>query len=143
MSFGFAVGDFLATIKLVHDLAVALSDSRGSGAKFKRLVQELYSIERVMVEIKNLQIPAVLEPNLWMVQQAASQCRRAITDFLQRNDVYMSRLGQAASTTRKWWKDGFYKIKWAVYKTDDVEELRAYLCGHSMAMGIVLQILQM
>lgn len=141
MSFGFSVGDFLATIELVHDLAVALSDSHGSSSKFKGLIQELYSIERVMIEIKNLQVPVVLESNIRMIQQAASQCQRAITDFLQRNDAYMPRLGQAGSTHR--WKDAFCKMKWAVYKTDDVEELRASLRGHSMAMGPMLQILQM
>ncbi|KAK4234844.1 hypothetical protein C8A03DRAFT_37338 [Achaetomium macrosporum] len=136
MSFGFSVGDFLATIELVHDLAVALSDSRGSRAKFRGLVQELYSLERAMIEIKNLQLPAGLESHLWMVQQAASQCQRAITDFLQKNDAYMRCLGQGTSAA--WWNESFYKIKWAVYKADDVDELRACLRGHALAMGIML-----
>lgn len=141
MSFGFAVGDFLAAIDLVHDLAVALSDSRGSGAKFKGLVQELYFLERAMIAINGLQVPAGLESHLWIVQQAASQCQRAITDFLRKSDVYMQCLGQGGSS--RWWKDAFYKIKWAVYKADDVEELRACLRGHAVAMGIMLQVLQL
>ena len=141
MSFGFAVGDFLAVIELVHDLAVALSGSHGSGSKFKGLIQELYSIERVMVEIKSLQTPVVLESNLGMIQQAALQCQAAITDFLQRNDGYMHHLGQTGSN--RWWKGAFFKIKWAVYKTDEVEELRACLRSHSIAMSLMLQILQM
>jgi hypothetical protein len=141
MSFGFSVGDFLAAIELVHDLAVALSDGRGSSAKFQGLVQELYSLERAMIEIKNLQVSAGLESHLWMVQQVATQCQRAIADFLRKSDVYMQCLRQGGST--KWWKDAFYKVKWAVYKADDVDELRARLRGHAVAMGLMLQVLQM
>jgi hypothetical protein len=141
MSFGFAVGDFLAAINFVHELAVALNDGCGSGAKFRGLVQELYSLERAMIAINGLQVTAGLECHLCMVKQAASQCQRAITDFLQKSDVYMQCLGQGGSTKR--WKDAFYKIKWAVYKADDVEELKARLRGHSAAMGIMLQVLQM
>ncbi len=141
MSFGFSVGDFLAAIELVHNLALALSNNRGSGAKFKGLIQELYAIERVMIEIKTLQMPPGLESQIWMVQQATSQAQTAITKFLQQNDVYMRYLGQENSS--KWWNKAFYKIKWAVCKSDDVEELRASLRGHTMAMGLVLQVLQM
>ncbi|KAK4150176.1 hypothetical protein C8A00DRAFT_18259 [Chaetomidium leptoderma] len=140
MSFGFSVGDFLAGIKLVHDLAVALSDGRGSGAKFKCLVQELYSLERAMIAIKDFQVPASLESQLGMVQQAASQSQRAITDFLQNSHVYIRYLGQERSP--KWLKGAFYKAKWALYKPDSVAELRACLRGHTLAMGIMLQVLQ-
>jgi hypothetical protein len=140
MSFGFSIGDFLAAIELVHDLAIALSDSHGSVAKFKGLVQELYSLERAMIEAKTLQVPSGLESELWMVQQAASQAQAAITDFLQKNDGYVRSLGQGSS---KWWKDAFHKVKWALFKAKDVEELRACLRGHTLAMGIMLQGLQM
>lgn len=141
MSFGFSVGDFLAAIELVHDLATALSDGHGSNLKFQGLVQELYSLERVMVEIKNLEVSPELESRLWMVQQAASHCQTAIGNFLQKSDVYMRCLRQGGSAN--WWKDAFYKIKWAVYKADDVDELRACLRGHATAMGLMLQLLQM
>lgn len=141
MSFGFSVGDFLAAIELVHDLATALSDGHGSSLKFQGLVQELYSLERVMVEIKNLEVSTELESRLWMVQQAASHCQTAIGNFLQKSDVYMRCLRQGGSAN--WWKDAFYKIKWAVYKADDVDELRACLRGHAAAMGLMLQLLQM
>jgi hypothetical protein len=82
-----------------------------------------------------------LESDLRAVQQTASQCQRVITDFLQKNDIYIQCLGQGGST--KWWKDIFYKVKWAVYKADDVDELRAYLRGQTVAMGMMLQVLQM
>jgi hypothetical protein len=141
MSFGFAVGDFLAAIELVHNLAVALSDGRGSGTKFRGLAQELYSLERAMIAIKGIQVPSSLESDLRAVQQTASQCQRVITDFLQKNDIYIQCLGQGGST--KWWKDIFYTVKWAVYKADDVDELRAYLRGQTVAMGMMLQVLQM
>ena len=141
MSFGFSIGDFLATIELVHDLAVALSNSRGSDVKFKGLIQELHNLERAMIEIKTLQVPPGLESQLWMVQQATSQVQTAITTFLQQNHVYIRYLGHGSSS--KWWKTVFYKIKWAVYKVDDVDELRASLCGHTMAMGLMLQVLHM
>lgn len=109
MSFGFSVGDFLAAIELVHGLAVALSDGRGSSAKFQGLVQELYSVERAMIEIKNLQVPPESEPRFWMIQQATSYCQTAISDFLRKNDIYMRCLREGGSKT--WWKDAFYKVK--------------------------------
>ncbi|KAH6637118.1 hypothetical protein F5144DRAFT_207202 [Chaetomium tenue] len=140
MSFGFSVGDFLAAIELVHDLAVALSDGRGSSVKFQGLIQELYSIERVMIEIKNLQVPKELEQRLWMIQQATSHCQTIISNFLRRNDSYMRCLREGGS--KAWWKDAYYKIKWAVYKVKDVDELRASLRGHATAMGFMFQLLQ-
>lgn len=141
MSLGFSVGDFLAAIELVHDLAAVLSDHRGSGAKFRGLVQELYSLERAMIGIKQLRVAASLESHLGMIQQAASQCQHAITGFLRTSGVYMQFLGQEGSTKR--WKEAFYKIKWASYKAHDVDELRACLRGHALAMCIMLQLLQM
>lgn len=141
MSFGFSVGDFLAGIKLAHDLAVALSDGRGSKVQFQGLVRELYSLERAMIAIHNLQVPAELEQRLWMVQQAASHCQTVITNFLLKGDIYMRCLSQGGST--KWWKNAFYKVKWAIYKVDDLNELRASLRGHTMAMSLMLQVLQM
>ncbi|KAL2258158.1 hypothetical protein VTK26DRAFT_8642 [Humicola hyalothermophila] len=141
MSFGFSVGDFLAAIELVHDLAVALSETSGSSSAFQGLAQELYSLERAMIEIKGLQVSTALEPTLRAVLQVTSQCQRMITNFVRKNDVYVQCLGQGRSF--KWWKDTFYKIKWAVYKSDEIDELRACLQSHVMAIGLMLQALQM
>ncbi|KAF1960248.1 hypothetical protein CC80DRAFT_544697 [Byssothecium circinans] len=43
MSFGFAVGDFIAALNLVHDTIEAISDSHGSSAQYRSLFRELYS----------------------------------------------------------------------------------------------------
>lgn len=53
---GFSFGDFVAGILLVKDLINALQESKGGKADYRNLMNDLYSLERALVAIKNLSL---------------------------------------------------------------------------------------
>ena len=55
MSFGFAVGDFLAAVTLIKDIVVCLRDSGGSASEYQELMDELHGLQIVLDKIDHLE----------------------------------------------------------------------------------------
>ena len=139
--FGFSVGDFLATLELVHDVIEALKASGGSSAEFVELMNELYSLERALLQVKHLNVPSSMQPQLAAVRQAAALSQGSIDDFLQKIKKFQPTLRIGGSQHK--WKDALHKIQWRLYKKDDVDALRATLRGHTLSIIMLLQSIQL
>ena len=69
VGFGFSVGDFLAALKLVGTVIDALRESSHASSSFRSLINELYALEYVLLDLDdghNFEKHAL--------RQAASQC---------------------------------------------------------------------
>ncbi len=139
--FGFSVGDFVSGINLIRELIKALEDSAGSSAEYRHLIQELYSLERALLEVKHLDLEQSQHPQLVALKQVAVQCQETIDGFLNEIRKFQPALGNSGS--RSSWKDGLRKIEWALYKKDDVQKLRAQLNGHTTSINILLMTIQL
>lgn len=138
--FGFAVGDFIAGIELVHDLIKALKESEGSSAEFIELMRELYSLERALLQVKALKLELAQESLLLPLEQAASQCQETIDQFLRKNKKFQSSLREGGSKNS--WRGVLCKIQWRLYKKEDVSAFRAMLSGHTSSINMLLLVLQ-
>lgn len=123
LPFGFSASDFVAGINLVRELIKALKDTAGSSAEYIDLIQELYSLERALLEVNRLNLDESQHTQTLALKQAAAQCQHTIDDFLQRIRKFQPalRLGGSKSS----WRDGLRKVEWALCKKEDVRSFRA------------------
>jgi hypothetical protein len=145
--FGVSVGDFIAGIKLIHDLAEALKARGGSSSDYQDLIRELYLLERALISVKTVIDPANPESRPFGVahvealKQVVGSCRHTVDEFLRRNRKYTSSLTAFGSGSK--WKDMLRKIEWSQYKKEDVQSLRWKIHGHTTAINMMLLSMQM
>ena len=143
--FGVGVGDFIATIGLVRDVINALSSSGGASASYQELIQELYSLERALLRVKQLQLDESLEGEKHALRLAASQCQSTIDEFLESVARYQPHLRSFGSGpgALSWSKDAWIKVQWHLCKEKDLTKFRARLQGHVMSIDLVMTAIQM
>ncbi|KAF2177841.1 hypothetical protein K469DRAFT_719313 [Zopfia rhizophila CBS 207.26] len=79
---GISVGDFIVGIKLIHDIAEAPKESSGSSSDYQDPTQELYSLERALISVKDLINPKNPESlpydfaHVEALKQVVGSCRK-------------------------------------------------------------------
>lgn len=79
MSFGFSVGDFIATSILIKEIVTALSSS--SVAEYRELQLELQGLERALDTVEHLQPAADEELAVSGLKVAALSCRYTLQEL--------------------------------------------------------------
>lgn len=115
--FGFSTGDFTNGINLVKYLIEALHESRGSPQDFVEVINEPYSVERALIEVKIMQFSAEEPPQHAAVLQAVILCRSSIDKFIARISKYQPHLRVGGSSERC--LDILCQVQWRLYKRDD------------------------
>ena len=141
MSFGWSAGDIVAAIQLVVKLAGALEDSAGSSSQYCEVIRELYSLERALLDVKNLQLEPQQHHRQVALFGAALQCRETIDQFMRKIGKYQLALRQGGSGS--WVKDALRKMQWSLCSQKEVDVFRPSLSAHTSAIGIMLQAIQM
>ncbi|KAL8949775.1 MAG: hypothetical protein Q9222_004154 [Ikaeria aurantiellina] len=142
VGFGFSVGDFIDAIQLVGTVIDALSASSKSSAELRELLRQLYSLEKALREVKNLDVDESLYAENLALKQSAAQCQLTITNFLSKTQSYQPHLicnSDASSTIQTKWK----KIKWALCKKKDVIQFKSDLLAHTESIHLLLATIQM
>lgn len=139
--FGFSVGDFISTLELVGTVIAALRSAGGSSDRYRELVDELYTLEKALIRVKNLKLDDSQEGDVQAVRQAASQCQKTIDKFWKKIAKYQQHLSAGGSGSRV--KDSWMKIQWALCTREDVDAFRADIRGHIAAIEMLLMIVQM
>lgn len=140
VGFGFSVGDFLATLKLVGTVIDALRESSDARSSFRSLINELYSLESALLRVNRLDLD-ISHVEKVALRQAASQCQRTIDMFYKKIQNYQPHLQQGGTDSKI--KDAWAKIKWSTCKKNDVEVFRAEIRGHASSIEILLMTIQM
>jgi STAND-like protein len=141
LGFGLSVGDFIAGINLIRNLIKALEEGAGSGQEYRELIRELYSLERALVEIKQLNVDESLNIQKNAIEQAACQCQETISTFLAKLGKFHGPLSLVGSGSAP--RDVLRKMQWAVYKKEDIIKFRAQIAGHTSSLLTLLATLQM
>jgi hypothetical protein len=139
--FGFSVGDFISAIQLVSDVVQALKDSAGSSSHFVELIRELYSLERALLEVKNLSVSSIQEPELAAIKQAGAQCLGTIEEFLKKNLKFFRTLREGGSSSKL--RDALHKVEWQLFRKEDVQSFRIMIRGHTSAITMLLLTFQL
>ena len=134
------VGDIIAVSILIKNLVKCLDESRGSPAEYQAVTRELWSLDRVLLEVESLlrSCKQSLElSGLWdTANRCAEQCRKCIEDFQKTIERYQRTLQQGG--TGNVFRDSTAKVRWSVSKKDDLAKFRAEITAHRSSMNILL-----
>ena len=121
MSFGFAIGDFIAVSKLANDVRKRLVDSPGH---FTALAHETKCFSNVVQDLDDLAPHRTLNPSeKQQLKDLAKSCQavlESINKTLDRYHVLGSASHNARTAAKKFWKR-------LTFEPDDVKELRQRL----------------
>ncbi|KAL9622042.1 MAG: hypothetical protein Q9160_003541 [Pyrenula sp. 1 TL-2023] len=131
MSFGFAVGDFIAVSKLIVDIVSSLNSASGAGQDYQELVRELESLHQVLKHIDRLQGTTADG-----IKCAALMCRYPLEDFQKKIKRYERRLGTGGDDTFP--GSTVQKLQWTFGKRNDVAKMRDYLSLHVGSINMQL-----
>lgn len=141
MSFGFSVGDFLAAAGLIAEVVSALREAGGSSSQYRRLVLELYSLDRSLKEVDRLETVEGLESTVEAIKATALSCQLPLREFLDSIKKYDNTLGIGRSGGIM--KDVLSKTKWvASKKLEDAAKLEAQIAVYLGSISLLLLLYQ-
>ena len=143
--FGFSVGVFVTLGSLIQTVVSALRSSRGAASDYQCLVQSLlslsHSVRTCSAHFHNRAFDAsdpacrgddasVLNALLYEVHV----CEALLKKFMYEQQKYAESLLPGRPSKR--FRDEWRKVKWFLYRTEDVKRLHRDLISHSEAIQI-------
>ena len=130
MIFNVSVGDFICVINLIIEILGALEQSHGAAAQFQDLMGTFESLKDVLNDVETLNC------NSDALSKALRRAELSVERFLKKIEPYQPSL-QVGGTKNKW-KDALQKIKWALYRKEDVNTFRAEISIHLNSIQLIL-----
>ena len=141
VGFGFSAGDFIQALGLVRTVINALRESNGAGPEFRELTQELSTLESALLLVQGIELDEDQNAEGIALRQAASQCQQTIEAFEAKIDKYQIYMRVDGSGSKV--KDGWMKIRWAVYEKHDLLDFKARLRGHTSTIELLTTAIQL
>jgi hypothetical protein len=141
MSFGFSVGDFISALELVGAIIASLREVGGAKAQFRELTRELFGLETALLRAKLLEFNEDLHEDYIALTQAACQCQVTIDDFWKQANRYQQHLLARGRPYNL--KDAWMKIKWSLFKSDDLNRFKVDIAAHTQSILLLLTVVQM
>jgi hypothetical protein len=139
ITFG-SVGDIISISLLIKDAVKALDDSRGSAHEYQGVIRELWSLDRVLLEVellsRNYGQTAELNALCVTAKRVADETRKCVENFLERIKKYDARLGDHA--TKNGIRGVSMKIKWRLMEKDELDKFRAEISADRESMSFLL-----
>ncbi|KAI4218987.1 MAG: hypothetical protein L6R36_008633 [Xanthoria steineri] len=135
MSFGFSVGDSLATARLIKSIVNALQKS--SESEFKELALELHAVQRALNEIEQLQPLPDQESSVNAIKIVALVCQHPLREFADKLEKY-EYLGHVAGTKKNQIKRWKLKLQWGFTMEEEVQKIRTILAAHLASLNVRL-----
>ena len=119
MSFGFAIGDFLAGAQLATTVCKALMDSQSIVHSYHELITQLEVVHKVLLQVDQLraanQLAQATVNALLFTVNSTNEC---MTSFLEVHEHYHASMKPGGSG--RVLKDVFQKTRWATQMTEKV-----------------------
>ncbi|KAF3040939.1 hypothetical protein E8E12_007860 [Didymella heteroderae] len=136
MSFGIAVGDFIAVSKLVSDIVSSLQSVGSARSEYQELIRELEALSTALRHLDRLEHTPVTAANVASVKYAALSCRHPLEEFLAKVQKFEKDLGPRRMSSK--WQATTSKLKWSFGQKDNVKRLQTYLDVHIGTINILL-----
>lgn len=139
MSFGFSVGDFIATASLITQVACALREAGGSASQHQHISNKLGFLDRALRDVNRLEPIEGLEAALEEIKTAALRCQLPLLKYLETIRKYDKSLCPGKSSGVM--KDVLLKTKWKVSKKLEAAmvleaEIADYLAAINLLLGL-------
>ncbi|TVY42134.1 hypothetical protein LCER1_G009465 [Lachnellula cervina] len=139
VGFGFLISDLIALVELVGTVIDALRSRGNARAEYRELVAQLLSLETALIQVRGVEAEEAMYEEVVALRQAIASCRRTIDAFWEKAKKYQPSLGSGEKG--KWGvRDGWMKVKWAVYKKEDITRFRGYLSAHTQSIQLLLSV---
>ncbi|KAH7401764.1 hypothetical protein DE146DRAFT_440850 [Phaeosphaeria sp. MPI-PUGE-AT-0046c] len=125
MSFGFAVGDFIAAAKLIKDIVSILRTA--ARAEYQELVLELRGLQNSLNHVERLRAPPERQSSITSIKVAALTCTHVLDEFVNKLRKFEDLSVQHGTPKAKLWTQ---KLRWGFTMGDEVQKLRSYLLAH-------------
>lgn len=140
VGFGFSVGDFIAAINLVKDLAQALQDSKGSSKEYLEVVTELRNLENALLEVKALHGKLLNGSNDHGLAHAVSECRNTIDTFVHDIRKYHGHLSIVGSGDLV--REILRKVQWRLCTSKQLASFRLKLAANVRTIQLLVAVAQ-
>lgn len=141
VGFGSSAGDFIAALDLVSTVIDALRDSGDSSTEYRALNSQFFTLETALIKVKRLDVDEEQHAEVVSLRQAACQSQNTIDTFWEKIKKHQPSLRAGGSGSRV--RDGWFKIKWALCKKDDLLKFKTNLMGHTKSIELLLITLHM
>lgn len=133
MSFGFAVGDFIAAGKLIKDIADILRTS--ARREYQELMLELDGLQRALHQIEHLHAPPDRQTSVQSIKIAALICTHVLDEFAGKLKKFERLADRSDKTRLRYWT---LKLQWGFTMADEVRNVRAYIAAHVASLNMRL-----
>lgn len=136
MSFGIAVGDFIAVGKLVYDITDCLQTARTANEDYQELIRELQTLDLTLRHLDRLGHKTPTSQTLDSIKLAALSCRYSLGKFLEHVRKYDASLGVQSRLSLV--QSARRRIQWTVAMKNDCSRMQNYLHMHIGTINILL-----
>ncbi|TPX13993.1 uncharacterized protein E0L32_005693 [Thyridium curvatum] len=139
MSFGYAIGDFIAGANLAHQLIRVMTQSRGACEEYQEAMTELCAIQQAFIHVSQVKRSNLLpQATLNSAEFIVISSMDIIAKFLERTKHYQNKLSISSdssfgvSVSSSWCKVG-----WALFKKEELRALRDSLHCRLVAINML------
>lgn len=133
MSFGFAVGDFIAAGKLIKDIVAILRTS--ARTEYQELMLELDSLQRALHHVEHLRASLDSQISVQSIKVAALMCTHVLDEFAGKLKKFEGLADRSDRTRLRLWT---LKLRWGFTMAEEVRNVRAYIAAHVGSLNMRL-----
>jgi hypothetical protein len=141
--FGFSVGDFVASIELIHKAAKALRSSSGATKQYQQTILDLELIESVLRRVQGLSPASANHETIRAVQLCGLACHVPLDHFLRKAkklEPYLNFDKNSSAADFLHIRKSGHKLRWAIILEEDVAKLKASIGPGIEIINTLLQI---
>jgi hypothetical protein len=131
-------GDFVTFLNLFKDIGVALKDHGGASDDYQRTVDELETIQAILLQLQRFKPAAPDLTQINAIRAKAQQSQTAVSEFLDKIRRYNATLGPVSP--RGFHRGPPSKAKWAMYVVNEVNQLRGGIQAQCRAIQLLLSV---
>ncbi|KAK4453880.1 hypothetical protein QBC34DRAFT_393629 [Podospora aff. communis PSN243] len=124
MSFGYAIGDFIAGANLAHRLIRIMAETRGSSEEYREAMTELCGIQQAFIYVNQIIRSGTLpKATVNSASYIVLSSMEIIAKFLEQTKEYRRQL-EASGNNLSGVSGSWCKVGWALYKKEELRSLR-------------------
>lgn len=136
-TFGWSVGDIVASVKLIVKISDALKEAHGAKLDYQESIDFLFGLETTLQNLRCLAPILVTPLHESLLQFEVEKIAKPIATFF--SEVQKFELSLSLQSKRSSWRTASRKIQWTLYTSKEVKKLRDRSSVPMSSLNILLQ----
>ena len=139
MSFGFAIGDFIAVLNTLERVAIEVRAYRDAPTHFQELASELHLFKRALSRLQEIEPDHEDEKDrLEHLRAMALHCQQPLLTFIEKMRLKESSIGLSHQRKAMTLSTIGSRLHWSLVTRKDVDELRRVVMGGMTMINMML-----